>query len=821
PFLSRALDGGLADLLGLSGVFESFKEEIEGVLADLNARPDVPKLSDVLREVDALMAGMLPAPLTSLSVSGGYRGADPASGSPAGELELLLDFQLVAERLDQSFGIDLGEDAENLGISLDADISLDTRLEAQLSLGLSTGSTKELFVAAGSLDLEVEAEAALGGVGINVGFLQATLDPGSVEYGGRLTLTLQDLDGDGRITRGDLQSAALGTLVDVQTGASSGGSSGLSASFGASLVPSGQASSGLRLPGGGADIDTASFELRLPTGVADVFQGAVPEVSLESTAGADTVDWLQNGGFSNITPTEVMGLLRQVLDALTAIAGSQILDTPLPFTGQTVGEVLDYATSFKTEVLDPLFASGDLRVPDIGPDGVSGVPDGVPDFSFGSIQELSERLSSALGLSIQANYDSAENQVSLALSFERAFGFGSATVGTAQQGGDGADEVQTLRLNAVDSSGFFAAGDTNTLSDTFRLAFPDADGVLEFTADIPRSASAQQIEDALEDLEGIGAGNVAVAVPDGADPGVFAIAFIGALAGTDVDPLVADATQLMGAFSVDLGTSLGELVDIETSGSFNLLATLDAGLTFVLDLDPSRAIQISPALPDTAADAVVERGAGAVDDRLQLLTVSNASGGSFSLSFGGSSSGALDVDATDAEPFPSAAALRSAIQGLGLSVDSVDRTLTLNDAVYEIRLASDPGGLLGVDPSGLEAAADNGILSGPTATFRVTLVNAELDVVERDLQGATLGSDTVAERELGSVSVTVARDAGNTTLEELREQVQLALNLALADAGLTLGFANADGELTTGALALDDAAVAADHDALSILGNDL
>ena len=62
--------------------------------------------------------------------------------------------------------------------------------------------------------------------------------------------------------------------------------------------------------------------------------------------------------FSNVTPDEVMGMLSGVLSDLASLAGSAALKTPVPFTGKTVGDLLDYATAFKTKVIDPLFVSG-------------------------------------------------------------------------------------------------------------------------------------------------------------------------------------------------------------------------------------------------------------------------------------------------------------------------------------------------------------------------------------------------------------------------------------------------------------------------------
>ena len=107
-----------------------------------------------------------------------------------------------------------------------------------------------------------------------------------------------------------------------------------------------------------------------------------------------------------------------------SIAGNSVLKTPIPFTGKTVGDILDYATTVKTKILDPLFVSGNALRPDN--DG-----DGVPDFNFSSIQGLVDQLSTALGLpagTIQASYTPTTKELTFGISFDQALGFGKAAV---------------------------------------------------------------------------------------------------------------------------------------------------------------------------------------------------------------------------------------------------------------------------------------------------------------------------------------------------------------------------------------------------------
>ena len=73
--------------------------------------------------------------------------------------------------------------------------------------------------------------------------------------------------------------------------------------------------------------------------------------------------------FTNIGPNEILSMLQAVANAFSGLAGSSILQTQIPFTGKTLGDVLAYGTAFKERILDPLFVSGDLMRPDNNGDG--------------------------------------------------------------------------------------------------------------------------------------------------------------------------------------------------------------------------------------------------------------------------------------------------------------------------------------------------------------------------------------------------------------------------------------------------------------------
>ena len=82
------------------------------------------------------------------------------------------------------------------------------------------------------------------------------------------------------------------------------------------------------------------------------------------------------------------------MDSLGSLASQDALQTNIPFTDKSLGDVLDFGQSFKEEVLDPLFVSGDILAPDSDSDGdIDG-----DDLTFSSVQGLVAELANNLGI---------------------------------------------------------------------------------------------------------------------------------------------------------------------------------------------------------------------------------------------------------------------------------------------------------------------------------------------------------------------------------------------------------------------------------------
>jgi hypothetical protein len=289
----------------------------------------------------------------------------------------------------------------------------------------------------------VDAAADLTGQSATLGFLDITFDTGLITLAGELEVTLTDLTGNGRVGLVELA----GSVAPLTTVAASGT---IDAAADISVAPG-------VLVVGLTDLSDASidFEMALTTG-SNPF-GTLTESSqakitkLDATFGSPeiTINLLN---FGNISTNEVLGMLGGVLDAFSALVSSQVMQVPIPFANKTVGDILNYSKSFKEEVLDPLFVSGDFSNPDAS--GPGGVPDGIVDhhdLHFGSIQTLVARLDDALGLiDLKADYNHLINELSFTIDFNRAFGLGHGNVITITQGVEGTtEEEQQLSFPAA------------------------------------------------------------------------------------------------------------------------------------------------------------------------------------------------------------------------------------------------------------------------------------------------------------------------------------------------------------------------------------
>ena len=513
--------------------------------------------------------------------------------------------------------------------------------------------------------------------------------------------------------------------------------------------------------------------------------------------------------FTNIGPNEILSMLQAVANAFSGLAGSSILQTQIPFTGKTLGDVLAYGTAFKERILDPLFVSGDLMRPDNNGDGAVDTA----DLNFSSIQSLITRLETALGLSpgtLGFAWNGTAKTFTFTFNFSKALGFGEVEVSETQRGGGGPNEKQTLVVNGVATPGVSAIGDT------FRVAFPDANDALQFTDPIPLGSTPAFVAGKLALLSGIGgAANVNVTSPESSNYRTYVVEFVGGLANTNMATFSTDAVDLAGSFALDFGAQLGSLAGITTSGSSTLLASLVAGMTFGLDLNASQSIEVNPGVYSPAIDVRVALPAGATTNTTQILTVSNVNGGTYDLTHGSSTITALYNE--------SAANLQTKLNGISGVTSTVSLATFGNHRIYTINFSapSAPQPLV-ANPAALTGPSTNGRLTG-NATFTVDVLHPSLSVSD-GVSGHT--AQTIAANTAISglnVTVNVSATSGNTSLADLGVDVRAAVNSALAAGGYTPGWLLTSGDaksLSTGALTAGANATAA-HDPLDSTKTDV
>src|SRR5439155_14401205 len=168
--------------------------------------------------------------------------------------------------LNRDIAIDLGSAGEDVGVSIDGKIHVDSTLTADLTAGLTTDTVPAGFLvpSAGPADgLNVGVHASVTGLNaaLTLGFLSASITGGSIDFTGTVHIGLADPDDSGNeITLTELTNRLTSnpaSLVSVPTPTST---------FTAVLPVS--VAAGVKV--GGTDLLNATLGLALPAG-ANIF----------------------------------------------------------------------------------------------------------------------------------------------------------------------------------------------------------------------------------------------------------------------------------------------------------------------------------------------------------------------------------------------------------------------------------------------------------------------------------------------------------------------------------------------------------------------
>ncbi|MFN2609284.1 MAG: hypothetical protein ABR507_00180, partial [Actinomycetota bacterium] len=610
--------------------------------------------------VNALKGLTLPTPFNAIDFSNAF--STSWRGAPSGgALEVFVDSTIPTTTITKMIALDLGPQAESLGITLGStpNFTVNAKFGGTFSLGVNAASPSTAFLkpdATFDAAFDPAATLSVAGVSFNMGLLEATLS-GSASIGGGVHLIVRDRNSDGYVQLGDLVPQSVDTSVSP--------SPTFSASFTAALSP------GLQLSGAGSDLASVTIDVTLGGGT--IFDS--PTVNINVKNGTNPFN-----NFSNAGAGEIVGMLGQIADFFGSMASQQLLHTAIPFTNVTIGDAIDFAKSFKHQILDPLFKSGDVLKPDSNGDGHIDVK----DFNFAGIQSLLNKLTIALGIGtpLKVIYDPATNDLKFNFSFEQRVGIGTPVitlagavghVTTAVNGG-ATSEIQELVINAtsgnfrlaanghrtnliaarapdstvqtrinsdlglpgatvtltdgvyritfggtsnvpelqVDASGLVNDGSVQTIivpatTTTFWLAYPDSGGRLQLTGQltpvIPATGTGG-LRSALAALSGIGGSNISSVTKSQADvtrPATYIVTFTAAFATANPKPVVA-----AGGFNLNFGASLGDFAGVSTSGTVIPLARLIAGATFGINLGSSDSLDSSPSVfqPGARVDIV-------------------------------------------------------------------------------------------------------------------------------------------------------------------------------------------------------------------------
>ncbi len=368
-------------------------------------------LSDVFGEAEGLtglgasLETNLIDPVRSLLESGGEITSDDivgvldglgsvADGSvgggvfdAAGGQELRFDLLFSDQASLASIPLSFGEEAEALGLSADSDgtLTLEAGVSFDFGFGVSLddslGAGDAFFIRSDGLTLTGGfASAGSLSFGASVGFLDVAVTDAvaSLEISAEAALLNPDGDAGGRVTASELAGTALTDLVSIEPG---------SAPYTLTLPIS-------------AELDGLAGVETIVELSGDVFSGEAPAVGTDA-------DFSDFGSFINIDAINFGGLLDQLAGWFGDLGMSDVFSAEVPFTGSTVGEILDFQAPLSL-LVDAIIS------PESG------------EASFDSIQTLETVLSQVLGGSDDGStpgvagvaYDVDSNEFTLTLRVE-------------------------------------------------------------------------------------------------------------------------------------------------------------------------------------------------------------------------------------------------------------------------------------------------------------------------------------------------------------------------------------------------------------------
>ncbi|MEP0919876.1 DUF4347 domain-containing protein [Leptolyngbya sp. DQ-M1] len=297
----------IAKVIDVSSLLENQLVDPLVSYLDTDATPTVEKFVNRIKSLSATV-GDLTFILNPDSVTSALLGKD-----------LSFNLKFEATRTVQT-DFNLGEQAaSDFGVKLNGStiVDLTGKLVFDLAFGYNTTSglapSEAFYVKVNDLSANAIVQANNLNVDLQVGFLGADVQNGSLNLDAKLAAQFNDPNADGKLTLDELQETSVTTLV--------------------SLTPTGALSVNLPVSAQFAGLSITGTPT-LTIADDNVFTGALPTVDVE--------DFTQLLRFKQLTPADVVNLLRQVGGALQNVSAGLNPEGGIPFLKEGIDTVVDF-----------------------------------------------------------------------------------------------------------------------------------------------------------------------------------------------------------------------------------------------------------------------------------------------------------------------------------------------------------------------------------------------------------------------------------------------------------------------------------------------
>jgi len=500
-----------------------------------------------------------------ISISGGF---DVDGGTFALVIEWAVEKTIEAELTEEGFG----PEANGLGLDLSVPVTAVLGFESEVVLGMNlTGYLLQPASGISKTDVSLEFNRLRTTLDLSVADLDAPVTLGFLTAGienGRVALTTAidfSVFGGLPISLAQLETTSPTSLI--------------------ALSPT---------PTGTLDV---SLPLSATVGGREVTEGCSPSITITDANIFDTTvpvvamtDFACLRDFCNLTPDQVLAMLKGLGDWLAQFRDSSVFDLTVPFSsGMTFGDVFDFSKAFVDAIYSQLIRI-EIVAAGVATDSVRNLGRIAFDANFqlqvddaAPVSVLVKALDTAINSSLEQladHFNAALALAGLGSSVEATIGEGRR-LGLRLKQGSGASK---LKLTVPDPDGTSATPNTDAMVAEIGFA------ATQYSVEVPDYTGVEELGDRIS--EALGEAGVPLDVElvwdtaDGKKEIRMEISF---------DQTLVRTTSF--TFDPDLG--LGPLVDASASGSLTFTAELHAGFVLGFDLNAKTTprIQTSALIP--------------------------------------------------------------------------------------------------------------------------------------------------------------------------------------------------------------------------------